>query len=72
VCDTPSPLALVGKTPKIAPMVDETPNPVSNLLPDRYPQHDLFICDVADAVLIRHIRVALAVYRHIERKPTLL
>jgi len=53
-------------------MVDETPNPVSNLLPDRYPQHDLFICDVADAVLIRHIRVALAVYRHIERKPTLL
>lgn len=33
-------------------MVSETPNP-SNLplLPERYPQHDLFICDVADAVL---------------------
>lgn len=52
VCETPkNPLALVGETPKIASMVDETPNPVSNLLPDRYPQHDLFICDVADAVL---------------------
>lgn len=25
--------------------------PFDNLLPDRYPQHDLFICDVADAVL---------------------
>lgn len=27
------------------------PNPKNQLLPDRYPQHDLFICDVADAVL---------------------
>ena len=32
-------------------MVTETPNQVSVLLPDRYPQHDLFICDVADAVI---------------------
>ena len=32
-------------------MVDETPNNVSQLIPDRHPQHDLFICDVADAVL---------------------
>jgi len=34
-------------------MVSETPNQASQLplLPDRYPQHDLFICDVADAVL---------------------
>jgi plasmid replication initiation protein len=32
-------------------MVTETPNPAEHLLPDRYPQHDLFICDVADAVL---------------------
>jgi len=35
-------------------MVSETPNlPGSQnaLLPDRHPQHDLFICDVADAVL---------------------
>lgn len=32
-------------------MVPETPNPEPALLPDRYPQHDLFICDVADAVL---------------------
>lgn len=32
-------------------MVTETPNALSALLPDRHPQHDLFICDVADAVL---------------------
>ena len=32
-------------------MVPETPNPEASLLPNRYPQHDLFICDVADAVL---------------------
>jgi plasmid replication initiation protein len=30
-------------------MVSETPN--AALLPERHPQHDLFICDVADAVL---------------------
>ena len=30
-------------------MVSETPNPA--LLPERHPQYDLFICDVADAVL---------------------
>jgi len=30
-------------------MVSETPNPA--LLPERHPQHDLFICDVADAIL---------------------
>jgi plasmid replication initiation protein len=32
-------------------MVCETPNTTLPLLPDRHPQHDLFICDVADAVL---------------------
>ena len=35
-------------------MDTETPNPPSSLLPllpERHPQHDLFICDVADAVL---------------------
>ena len=32
-------------------MVTETPNALTPLLPDRHPQHDLFICDVADAVL---------------------
>lgn len=33
-------------------MVCETPNNTqTQLLPDRHPQHDLFICDVADAVL---------------------
>lgn len=34
-------------------MVIETPNPPAYgpLLPDRHPQNDLFICDVADAVL---------------------
>ena len=32
-------------------MVTETTNVLAPLLPDRHPQHDLFICDVADAVL---------------------
>lgn len=32
-------------------MVSETPNLLDPLLPERHPQHDLFICDVADAVL---------------------
>ena len=32
-------------------MVPNTPNPLDHLLPDRHPQHDFFICDVADAVL---------------------
>ncbi len=32
-------------------MVTETPNTLDQLLPDRYPQQDLFICDVADAIL---------------------
>ena len=32
-------------------MVTENTNPLGPLLPDRHPQHDLFICDVADAVL---------------------
>jgi len=32
-------------------MVTENTNALDPLLPDRHPQHDLFICDVADAVL---------------------
>lgn len=32
-------------------MVTENTNQLTPLLPDRHPQHDLFICDVADAVL---------------------
>lgn len=32
-------------------MVPETPNPLDKLLPERHPQPDFFICDVADAVL---------------------
>ncbi|MFC0813555.1 replication initiator protein A [Paracoccus panacisoli] len=32
-------------------MVLDTPNPLDMLLPDRHPQPDFFICDVADAVL---------------------
>lgn len=32
-------------------MVTETPNELAPLLPERHPQYDLFICDVADAVL---------------------
>ncbi len=32
-------------------METDTTNALAPLLPDRHPQHDLFICDVADAVL---------------------
>jgi len=32
-------------------MVPETTNPQDQLIPERHPQHDLFICDVSDAVL---------------------
>lgn len=32
-------------------MASETPNPNLQLLPERHPKDDLFICDVADAVL---------------------
>lgn len=32
-------------------MVPNPPNPLDQLLPDRHPQSDFFICDVADAVL---------------------
>lgn len=32
-------------------MVTETTNRDAQLMPDRHPQHDLFICDVADAIL---------------------
>ena len=32
-------------------MVPKNTNPLAPLMPDRHPQHDLFICDVADAVL---------------------
>lgn len=39
------------RNPKHYLMVSETPNALIPLLPDRHPQHDLFICDVGDAVL---------------------
>jgi plasmid replication initiation protein len=32
-------------------MVSDTPNDNNNLLPLRHQQHDLFVCDVADAIL---------------------
>lgn len=32
-------------------MVTETPNPNTQLIPERHPQPDLFVCDVADAIL---------------------
>jgi plasmid replication initiation protein len=32
-------------------LVTENTNPATPLFPDRHPQHDLFICDVGDAVL---------------------
>ncbi|MDY6981034.1 MAG: replication initiator protein A [Pseudomonadota bacterium] len=40
---------MVGENTNLPVGVGENTNPV--LLPDRHPQHDLFICDVADAVL---------------------
>ena len=39
------------KTPNLFPASEEPTRPLDPLLPDRHPQHDLFICDVADAVL---------------------
>lgn len=43
----------MGETPNSAVMVSETPNPANqdHLLPERHPKHDLFICDVSDAVI---------------------
>jgi plasmid replication initiation protein len=41
---------MVCKTPIVSPMVCETPKE-ERLLPERHRQHDLFVCDVADAVL---------------------
>lgn len=32
-------------------MVPKTPNLLPDLIPERYPQGDLFVCDVADAIL---------------------
>lgn len=37
--------------PLFEPLEASAPAALSPLLPDRHPQHDLFICDVADAVL---------------------
>jgi plasmid replication initiation protein len=55
VGETPKVLTGVSETPNEESMVSETPNlpPAlpDALLPDRHPQYDLFICDVADAVL---------------------
>ncbi|ATI44053.1 plasmid replication initiator (plasmid) [Pacificitalea manganoxidans] len=44
---------MVTKTPNLFDHADATSvaKPLDPLLPDRHPQHDLFICDVADAVL---------------------
>lgn len=39
------------ETPNLAPDAQDTRHLLAPLLPDRHPQHDLFICDVADAVL---------------------
>lgn len=41
-------------------MVTDTPNTDSQLIPDRHPQHDLFICDVADA----HLKDLMAQMEH--------
>jgi len=42
---------MVCKTPKMPAMATETSNPDEHLLPARHAKVDLFICDVADAVL---------------------
>lgn len=45
---------MVTETPNLFDHADtavEKAKPVDPLMPDRHPQHDLFICDVADAVL---------------------
>ncbi|MEM9234899.1 MAG: replication initiator protein A [Pseudomonadota bacterium] len=39
------------ETPNLFSTSEEPARLVTPLLPDRHPQHDLFICDVADAVL---------------------
>jgi plasmid replication initiation protein len=44
-------LDLVGDPTNANRMVGDNTNIDEHLLPDRHPQHDLFICDVADAVL---------------------
>jgi hypothetical protein len=42
---------MVGETTNLFDLVGETTNAEDQLMPERHPQHDLFICDVADAVL---------------------
>src|ERR1700730_9029706 len=42
---------MVSETPNMPAMVSETPKPDEQLLPARHGDGDLFICDVADAVL---------------------
>ena len=39
------------ETPNLVPEAAEAGRLLAPLMPDRHPQHDLFICDVADAVL---------------------
>lgn len=39
------------ETTNLTPETEDTGRFLAPLMPDRYPQHDLFICDVADAVL---------------------
>jgi plasmid replication initiation protein len=53
-------------------MVTETPkieNSKAHLLPDRHPQHDLFICDVADAVLKEMTSVMEHPFYSLSKKP---
>jgi len=42
---------MVAENTNLPVVVGDTTNPEAQLLPDRHRQHDLFICDVADAVL---------------------
>ncbi len=50
-------------------MVTKTPNPDSQLIPDRHPQHDLFICDVSDAVLKDVIQQMEHPFYSLSKKP---
>jgi plasmid replication initiation protein len=51
VSETPNLLDLVSETPNMPAMVSETSKPDEQLLPARHGDGDLFICDVAYAVL---------------------
>lgn len=50
-------------------MSTERPSDLSHLLPDRYPQTELFICDVADAVLKDFVQEMEHPFYSLSKKP---